>query len=33
MTVFDRIKLLKERGKSLNRIEEELGLPKMFCIV
>ena len=29
MTVFDRIKLLaKERGKSLNRIEEELGLPK-----
>ncbi|HFZ4609133.1 TPA: helix-turn-helix domain-containing protein, partial [Enterococcus faecalis] len=25
----DRIKLLaKERGKSLNRIEEELGLPK-----
>jgi len=27
--VFDRIKLLaKERGKSLNRIEEELGLPK-----
>ncbi|EOJ97492.1 cro/CI family transcriptional regulator [Enterococcus faecalis EnGen0340] len=29
MTVFDKIKLLaKERGKSLNRIEEELGLPK-----
>ena len=29
MTVFVRIKLLaKERGKSLNRIEEELGLPK-----
>ena len=29
MTVFDRIKLLaKERGKSLSRIEEELGLPK-----
>ena len=29
MTVFDRIKLLaKERGKSLNRIEEELRLPK-----
>lgn len=29
MTVFDRIKLLaKERGKSLNQIEEELGLPK-----
>ena len=29
MTVFDRIKLLaKERGKSLNRTEEELGLPK-----
>ncbi|EGO9398488.1 helix-turn-helix domain-containing protein [Enterococcus faecalis] len=29
MTVFDRIKLLaKKRGKSLNRIEEELGLPK-----
>lgn len=29
MTVFDRVKLLaKQRGKSLNRIEEELGLPK-----
>ncbi|WNF91315.1 helix-turn-helix domain-containing protein [Vagococcus fluvialis] len=29
MTVFDRIKLLAEKqGKSLNKVEEELGLSK-----